>query len=140
MQKTDNEKKEIVKTANEKEAPVTKVKVKADKVLPGGVFKPVYESQIVDKATLEEEGTAGIFKSTSGWKDRKYYCLHNEAASGTVVKITNIENGKFVYAKVLDVIPDLRQNYGQAVIVSNSAAEELGVAENNFNCRISYFK
>ena len=86
-----------------------------------------------------ESGIAGIFKSTSGWEDGKYYCLHNTAEQNSIVKITNPANGKFVYAKVLDVMPDLKQNNELNVRISSAAAEALG-AENstNFTCQINY--
>ena len=87
----------------------------------------------------EEEGNAGIFKSTSGWEDAKYYCLHNTAEQNSIVKITNPANGKFVYAKVLDVMPDLKQNNELSVRISSAAAEALGTdGTTNFNCKINY--
>ena len=70
----------------------------------------------------------------------KYYCFNNNAVAGTVVKITNIATGKSVYAKVLDVIPDIKQNEGLSVILSNAAANELGAGENNFSCILSFGK
>ena len=86
-----------------------------------------------------ESGIAGIFKSTSGWEDGKYYCLHNTAEQNSIIKITNPATGKFVYAKVLDVMPDLKQNNELNVRISSAAAEALG-AENstNFTCQINY--
>jgi LysM repeat protein len=98
-----------------------------------GVFKSLYAA-----TGKEENGRAGVFKSTSGWEDGKYYCLHNTAPQGSVVKITNAATGKFVYAKVLDVIPDLKQNAGMAVRLSNSAAEVIGAGANDFDCVINY--
>lgn len=86
-----------------------------------------------------ESGTAGIFKSTSGWEDGKYYCLHNTAEQNSIVKITNPANGKFVYAKVLDVMPDLKLNSELNVRISSAAAEALGADNSpNFNCKINY--
>ncbi len=86
-----------------------------------------------------ETGMAGIFKSTSGWEDGKFYCLQNTAEQNSVVKITNLANGKFVYAKVLDVIPDLKQNNELSVRISSAAADALGADSNNsFSCKISY--
>ena len=83
---------------------------------------------------------AAIFKTTSGWQDGKYYCFHNTALPGTIIKITNNANGKSIYAKVLDAIPDIKQNSGLLLRVSNSAAEELGAGENKFDCSITYAK
>ena len=86
-----------------------------------------------------EFGAAATFKTTSGWQDGKYYCFHNTAEPGTIIKVTNNANGKAVYAKVLDAIPDIKQNAGLLIRISNSAAEELG-ATDKFDCSISYAK
>jgi LysM repeat protein len=102
----------------------------------GGTFKNMYLKQ--SPADKEEKGSAGIFKSTSGWEDGKYYCLHNTAPAGTIVKITNPANQRAVYAKVLDVIPDIRQNEGMLVRLSNAAADELGVTSENFECTLNF--
>jgi murein DD-endopeptidase MepM/ murein hydrolase activator NlpD len=107
---------------------------------PAGVFKTLYQNQIKNGDVDDETGMAGVFKSTSGFTDKKYYCLHNKAATGSVIKITNPTNGKFVYAKVLDLMPDIKQNEGMLIIISNAAAEELGAAENNFTCILNYSK
>ena len=105
-----------------------------------GVFKTIFTSQDKESTRLQEEGQAGVFKSTSGWTDGKYYCLHNSAPPGTIIKITNTANGKSVFAKVLDIIPDIKQNSGLLIRVSNAAANELGAGETNFNCSINYSK
>lgn len=106
----------------------------------GGIFKDIFESQSKANEKKAEVGSAGVFKSTSGWEDGKYYCLHNTVAAGTIIKVTNKENGKFIYAKVLDIMPDLTQNAGLIIRISNAASELLGAAENNFNCILNYSK
>lgn len=126
------EEKPVVK---EEPAPVKEKPVSASKNSAGGYFKSKYNSS--DKRK-EESGTGSVFKSTSGWEDGKYYCLHNNATAGSVIKITNNATQKSIYAKVLDVIPDLKQNSKIVVLVSNAAADELGAGENNFECSITY--
>lgn len=106
----------------------------------GGAFKKLYNDQSLNKTSFNESGPSGVFKSTSGWRDGKYYCFNNDAPVGTILKITNTTNGKSIYAKVLDLIPDIAQNTGLVLHVSNAAAEELGVSENRFDCSISYSK
>ncbi len=111
----------------------------SDKPYNAGLFKTLYEKQVKNKSTLaEEKGQAGLFKSTSGWDDGKYYCLSNSAASGTYIKITNPENQRAVYAKVLDLIPDLSQNKGLILRISNAAASELGNTTDNFVVSINF--
>ena len=103
-------------------------------------FKPDYDKQIKQSSLVTENGNAATFKSTSGWEDGKYYCLHNTATPGTIIKITNITTGKSVFAKVLDVIPDIRQNNSLLIRISNAASEELGAGENKFDCTLEYSK
>jgi rare lipoprotein A (peptidoglycan hydrolase) len=106
----------------------------------GGSFRNLYNEQARNKKAENESGVAAVFKTTSGWQDGKYYCFHNAAAPGTIIKITNSVNGKSVYAKVLDAIPDIKQNSGLLLRVSNAAAEELGAGENKFDCSITYYR
>lgn len=110
----------------------------ARKSFSGGLFRTDYERQTKDKDITGEKGPAAIFKSTSGWEDGKYYCLYSNTSPGTIVKITNNVTGKSVYAKVLDAIPDIEQNTGLLVRISNAAADELGAADSKFDCSLSY--
>jgi LysM repeat protein len=103
----------------------------------GGYFKSIFENS---GEPVKEAGAANVFKSSSGWSDGKYYCLHNNAQPGAILKITSNATGKTIYAKVLDVVPDIKQNNGLLIRISNAAAEELGVGENKFDCTISYSK
>ena len=121
--------------AEKKEA---KKKAKEEKNAAGGSFKDLYEEQYSKSDLVETQGASGVFKSTSGWVDKKYYCLHNTAPAGTIVKVVNPVNKKFIFAKVLDLMPDIKQNEGLQVIISNAAADELGITENTFTCEISY--
>jgi len=121
-------------------APAEVKKTNPIKSNPGESFKTVYDAQGRNSETATAEGNAGVFKSTSGWTDKKYYCLYNGATAGTIVKITNPANRKFVFAKVLDLMPDIKKNEGLLLVVSNAAADELGTGEVNFSCSISYSK
>lgn len=106
----------------------------------GGKFKSEYSDQVRNRTLENEFGVAATFKTTSGWQDGKYYCFHNTAQPGTIIKVTNNANGKVIYAKVLDAIPDIKQNTGLLLRISNSAADELGVSESKFDCSVSYAK
>lgn len=82
-------------------------------------------------------GPAGIFKSTSGWQDGKYYALMNNVAVGTIVKIS-APSGKSIYAKILGQLPDMKESAGLAVRISNAAASELGEGEGRFTVEVRY--
>lgn len=83
-------------------------------------------------------GTAATFKSTSGWSDHKYYVLMNELAPETIVKVT--VNGKSIYAKVLESLPELKDNKNLICRLSNAAASALGVIDSKFNIEISFYQ
>jgi LysM repeat protein len=131
----------ITETKTEKvddpEVKSTEVKSTSTKDFNGGFFKSSFNEKNKNSDELET-GNAGIFKSTSGWEDGKYYCLHNTASAGTILKITHPVNQKTIYAKVLDVIPDLPQNKGLLLRLSNSAAEALGTTDEQFVVSIAY--
>lgn len=120
--------------------PDTKLSTRSSINLQGGFFKDLYIGQENNKSPTISTGTAGVFKSTSGWKDGKYYCFNNEARQGTIIKVTNTQSGKIIYAKVLDLMPEVKQNTGLILQLSNAAADELGVSESKFECSISYYK
>ena len=132
----------VIKAEPQIAAPVkvadTKTNPGNSKNFNGGYFRQYYYGGATPEKVTEEAGTAATFKSTSGWEDGKYYCLHNTAASGTIIKIINKSNQKAVYAKVLDVIPDLKQNNGILIRISNAAADELGGLTDTFEVMLNY--
>ena len=129
----------VVQTGEPKSV-VTTVNTKSTVNFSGGIFKGLYEEQSQSKSPVNTNASVGVFKSTSGWQDGKYYCFSNAAAPGTVLKVTSNASGKSVYAKVLDAIPDIKQNSGLSLVLSNAAAEELGNAESKFDCMVSFSK
>ncbi|MFT3675367.1 MAG: LysM peptidoglycan-binding domain-containing protein [Chitinophagaceae bacterium] len=117
--------KEAEKIADSK--PVVAAPVSADGT---GFFKPYFEEQIrLHPASKNETVTAGIFKTTSGWQDAKYYLLIDNVPTGSIVRVVNPENNKTVYAKVLGQMNGIRQNQGLNIRVSSAAASALGVAD-----------
>ena len=118
--------------------PAAAIVEKSNGGFSGGFFKQLYTEQTGNKANQNKNGTGGVFKSTSGWQDGKYYCFSNDATAGTVLKITNNSTGKSIFAKVLDTIPLIQQNEGLIVVISNAAASELGAGDNRFDCVVNF--
>ena len=95
-----------------------------------GYFKTHFEQQVkLMPVTREETVTAGIFKTTSGWEDAKYYLLIDKVQPGTIVKVINPSNNKAVFAKVLGEMAGIRQNEGYTIRISNAAASALEITE-----------
>ncbi|MBS0026915.1 LysM peptidoglycan-binding domain-containing protein [Chitinophaga sp. 22321] len=101
-------------------------------------FEQLYDQQTNSgKKADTEKGPGTWFKSNAVGK---YYALHNTAPRGTIIKVTNPLNGKSVYAKVLDVIPQMKANAGLIIKLSDSAMQALGSNESRFYCELSYEK
>lgn len=99
----------------------------------GGVFR----TEFLDNGK-SVTGAAGIFKSTSGWQDGKYYALMNNVAIGSIVKVTETAGGKRVFVKVLGQLPDMKESAGLTIRISNAAAAEMGQTADRFNVQVSY--
>jgi LysM repeat protein len=97
-----------------------------------------YFSAEYNEGNKSASGIAGIFKSTSGWQDGKYYALLNNASVGTIVKVISPSTNKSIYAKVLGPLPDMKESAGLAIRISNAAASELGEGEGKFNVEVRY--
>jgi len=99
----------------------------------GGYFKSTYKEKGISSA-----GNAGIFRSTSGWEDGKYYALMNDVPVGTIIKVTFPSTNKSVYAKVLGQMPEMKESIGLVLRLSDAAASELGVDRAKFYVEIKW--
>lgn len=99
----------------------------------GGSFR----KQFGDGATAIS-GNAGIFRSTSGWSDGKYYALMNNVPVGTIVKVNFSSTNKTIYAKVLGQLPEMKESTGLTLRISDAAASELGVENTKFFVEVKY--
>ena len=130
-------KKEEVKQQEKATAITPAVKIE---VSEEGYFKWHFEQQAKQHAAVNDKTvTAGIFKTTSGWTDSKYYLLIDGVVAGTIVKINNPTNNKSVYAKVLGQMEGINMNKGLDIRISNAAASGLGITETDkFIVKINY--
>ena len=105
-----------------------------------GYFKTHYDQQSKKYGSNKDlTVTSGIFKTASGWQDAKYYALMDNVEPGTIVRITNPDNNKAIFAKVLGEMSGLRQNQGLEVRISNAAASALNVSDTDkFIVKVSY--
>ncbi|HQW43523.1 MAG TPA: LysM peptidoglycan-binding domain-containing protein [Chitinophagaceae bacterium] len=105
-----------------------------------GYFKTHFEKQIkISPITKSETVTSGIFKTTSGWQDAKYYLLIDKVPPGTIIKIINPTNNNAIYAKVLGEMSGIRQNEGLNIRISNAAAAALNISDQDkFIVKVNY--
>lgn len=121
--------KPVVKTpapVNQSQVPVAETKSTAS--TSNNFFATGFSQQTKDgKEQKIENPSYGIFKSSSGWQDGKYYLLMNDVVPGTIVKISAAQTGKVIYAKVLGAVPPGKESEGMLLRLSNAAAAALGV-------------
>lgn len=142
-QETVSVKEEPKKQTPEKrvEAPATR---EVSRVTPGdnngGYFKSQFDLQIKSQpAKSEQTASAGIFKTSSGWQDAKYYALMDNVEPGTIIRVINPTTNKAIYAKVLGEMSGIRQNQGYDVRISNAAASALDVSDTDkFIVRVNH--
>lgn len=104
-----------------------------------GYFTETFKQQIQKfPARKESSVTSGIFKTSSGWQDGKYYLLIDGVDPGMIVKLINPVNSRFVYAKVLGGMSGIRQNQGYNIRMSNAAAAALGADGDKFTVTVNY--
>ncbi|MBA4140972.1 MAG: LysM peptidoglycan-binding domain-containing protein [Segetibacter sp.] len=118
---------------------------KADMLTPGqqtsneGVFAELFTTEASQKSLTNKTGDAAIFKTTSGWQDKKYYVLINDVAPGTILKIASVDN-KVIFAKVLGGMPQMKENKGLLLRLSNAAATYLGMVDAKFPVQVSFYQ
>ena len=105
-----------------------------------GYFKGQFDQQNrSNSAGRDVTVTSGIFKTSSGWQDAKYYALIDRVEPGTIVQVINPSNNKIIYAKVLGEMSGIRQNAGLELRISNAAASALEVGDTEkFIVRVAY--
>lgn len=104
-----------------------------------GYFASFYQEKTKPELQQFHSGDASIFKSISGWTDRKFYVLVNDIEPKTIVRITGV-NKKSICAMVLGPLPELKGSSDLVFRISNSAANALGIIDTKFPLTISYFE
>lgn len=135
------ENKETVKEEPKKEEAVKEaVKMETATTSGSGYFTNDFQQQIkVYPLSKEVTVTSGVFKTSSGWQDAKYYALMDGVDPGTVIKVTNPSNNKSIYAKVLGAMKGVRQNQGLDLRISDAALPVLEISETDkFIVKVNY--
>ncbi len=104
-----------------------------------GYFGLIYAMEQSAKNKINKAGDVGIFKSTSGFADRKFYALLNDVLPGTIVRITTSDN-KTVCARVLGPVPEIKGAPALLMRVSNATSAALGKTDTPFSVNITYLQ
>jgi LysM repeat protein len=97
-----------------------------------------FGTQFSNKFGQTKSGTAGVFKSISGWQDKKYYVLINSIEAGAIVKISNPATDKAIYAKVLGQMPNVKGSDALLLRISDAGTAALGVTDETMQVTVNY--
>ena len=98
-----------------------------------------YANEFLEPANDKKVGKAINFKSLGGWYDGKFYALMNGVPIGKVVKITNPQNGLYIFAKVLSPLPSLKTEKSLLARINNAGCAALDIWNDaEFEVEISY--
>jgi LysM repeat protein len=120
----------------EKPKPVTPPSAKPKGTIKKDTTKKVNEVLKVKRA-VKETGVASWI-SDADENANMFFALHRTAVPGTIIKVTNKMNKKYVFVKVLGALPDTGDNFDIIIKLSKSSAEKLGVRDRRFQCQLDY--
>lgn len=102
-------------------------------------LEAAYDLQTQDgQNATTEHGAAAFYAITSKTKGAAAYAFHNTAPRGTVIKVRNVNNGRYVFVKVIGPLPMTKQYVNSIIGLSNAAKAALGVKEARAFCELSY--
>lgn len=133
--KVNATKKSTVKVA-EVEADSTKIIKTASGIKPE-TKKPPVAVTAKDRREITETGIASWIRDDD-INPNKYYALHRTAPIGTIIKVTNKMNNKYVFVKVVGTLPDTGDNNDLLIKISKASAEKLVVHDSRFQSVLSY--
>ncbi len=84
------------------------------------------------------ENGEGAWVNDADLNPNKYFALHRTAPIGTIMKVTNRMNGKYVFVKVIGKLPGTGDNDKLIIKVSKAAADRLGVLDQTFQCELNF--
>jgi LysM repeat protein len=89
------------------------------------------------KHAMKEQGVAAWIGEDE-IATNQYFALHRKAPVGTIMKVTNKMNKRYVFVKVVGALPDTGDNNDLVIKISKSSAEKLGVRDRRFQCELDY--
>lgn len=89
---------------------------------------------------LRERGAAGKLITNNPDMQTVYYALHKSAPVGSVLKVMNLVNRKYVFVTVLAPLPDIPENENVQVKLSPAATKDLVMLDGRSLVELSYYK
>jgi LysM repeat protein len=126
------------KTTAKDVPPATTVKTDED------YMDPKYQTEYKKKASAGSEIKEVEERGVAAWIDdgsvvsNKAIALHKTAPAGTIIKLTNLMNGKVQFVKIIGKLPDDPEHPDVTIKVTKSLARKLGVLDKYFRVEMHY--
>jgi rare lipoprotein A (peptidoglycan hydrolase) len=118
--------------------PTTLVKDTSKTVaLNGKLNTPVMASASGKTKLVVETGIATWIDNTD-INPNRYFALHRTAPIGTIIRVRNKMNSKYVFVKVVGVLPDTGDNANLIIKLSKAGAVKLDVIDARFQAELSF--
>lgn len=126
----------VEKTKSNVEPDANKVKVASTPKVDIVEDKTIRNEVKALSLSQSKMGNASYF--FTGVATGKFYVVTNVAQIGEVIKVTNINNGKSIFAEVLDALPFGDSKKGLLIKLSDNAKMPLGQNNGFFNVKVNY--
>jgi LysM repeat protein len=108
----------------------------------GGKINPVASggvkaSKYLPSNEISETGMAGWLEDKNV-NPKRSIALHKTAPVGTIIRVTNKQNNKSVYVKVIGVLPETGDNENTIIVISKAVAAMLDVRDPKFQATLTY--
>ncbi len=95
------------------------------------VQEDYYKKYYTGVGNINKQIAAAPFTSNANAAMRKYYVFMNLVSAGTVIKITNTQNNKIVFAQVIAGLDNAAYNSGIQMRLNDIALTALGLSKEN---------
>lgn len=99
---------------------------------------PTFVQNKMQRLTLMKslKGRATFFFSESA--GAKFYVYTNLAGKGSIIKLTNLNNKKYILAEVIGLLPEADRKRGYLVKISDNSRRILSTSSKSFSAKINY--
>ena len=114
-------------------------RAKRDSIAASKKHSAISSEKKTEKITgvMSEKGIASWIDDENINPD-KYFALHGMAPIGTIIRVTNLANGKIVYVKVVGVLPETSDNDNLLIKITHTAGAKLETRDVRFQVELSY--
>jgi len=99
-----------------------------------------YLEEASGKNNQKERGAAEKLITNNPELQTVYYGLHKNAPVGSVLKVVNLVNRKYVFVTVLAPLPDIPENENVQIKLSPAATKDLVMLDGRSLVELSYYK